>query len=1340
MSAIFISHSSRDNDAAASLRDTLERAGYRSVFLDFHPEDGIPAGRNWEAELYANLRACQAVVVLCSEHSMSSKWCFAEITHAKALGKELFPVRIGPCSIDPILTSYQVLDLTGSSGRTYDDLVRGFVAAKLDPASAAGLRPGRSPYPGLLAFEEEDAAVFFGRDAEVQEGLDLLNQVRRFSGARSVVLLGASGSGKSSVLKAGMLPRLRLKRDDWLIVEPFRPRGRPFQEMAIAIAASVKRYGEAADWRLLRDDLERQPETALADCLMSLRVASRADTATVLLSIDQAEELLAGRAERFLGAIAAALANTDVPAAVLFTLRSDFFAPFQRVAAAVDLVMRPAPIGPMPLQRLPRIIEGPAERAGIPVEPELTRQIVEDAGPHSLPLVAFALRELYEARTSPGRPLSLQDYRDRLGGLEGAIARRAEAVFTATPMSERQLDDVRRAFLRMVRLNEQDQFTRAPLLEREIPDAIRPILERFVQARLLVARGDEESDAAMEMAHEALIRSWERLRTWSAEDRNFLRWRGRLAASIAEWERTPDALLRGMALSEASEMFTARARELTDRERRFIEASRDAHEQEQLRWRRAYETALSRQLAAQAEQMRAQPNMIERSVLLATEAMRRQPGAEADLTLRRGLTLLPEPVLRVRLTGNLRSIDLSADGRMLVVGGEDGVVRLLVCATGEEVWRLRHSGAVYAVAFSPDGQLVASGSEATGDQAAWISRADTGARVATLGVPGSAVMLRFTPDGRYVVTAPGTSISSPPRPLDPFARVWDAASGRPVAALECGANPMALAFSDNARLLAVRDEKGAVRVFDLDTGALKVQMTATSAVAPMAGKYIMGSGCVAFSHDGRRLAGADGSSGLALWSAETGAVESLVGHSASVLSVDFSRDDALLALAGSDGTARVWQLREGRDIVLVKHGADVRGVRFLRDGRLATFSRDGTVSVWTARDGKVVKDNGRELLRVAHDESVTGIGTNSDDTLLASASWDGTVRVVRLQAGLHRQRFPHHREVNDIAFSPDSMVIATAGTQKIALWDAVSGELLHVLDDKRLGERVVFSRDQRYLGAVGNHTIVWTYSDRRMCFELPEPASCNAMAFSPDGARVATGGTDGAVHVWEIGSATELFSVPVEREVLALAFSPDGRRIAASTGYRYTFHQTAKTDPRVYLIDVEAGKRIGELPYRAHVVDLAFGPDGRRLLTASWDRSARVWDVEGLNQVGSISHDAGVTAVAFSPAGGCIATASDGAAMIWNADTREKLARIPDPMGATDSPTRTAVTFNHDGTLVATAMGSSGYIWTWRPEDLVAEACRKLSRDLTVEEWPHYLGDEPYRRTRELDPIAQTAE
>ena len=507
MSAVFISHSSKDNDAAASLRVGLERAGYRSVFLDFHPEDGIPAGRNWEAELYANLRACQAVVVLCSEHSMSSKWCFAEITHAKALGKELFPIKVGPCLIDPILTSYQVLDLSAGPTNAYESLLRGFLSAKLDPASAIGVKPGRSPYPGLLAFEEDDAAVFFGRDDEVQEILDLLTRVRRFSGSRSVVLLGASGSGKSSVLKAGLLPRLRLKEDDWLLVEPFRPRARPFQQMAIALAASLKRYGKSPDWHLLRDRLEAAPEATLADTLVDLRVAACRDSATTLLLIDQAEELLSVQAEPVLGAIAAAPNDSGAPTIALFTLRSDFFAAFQRLAANVALQIQTLPIGHMPMERLPRIIEGPAERYAIPIEPDLTRQIVEDAAPHSLPLVAFALRELFEARPSPSAPMSLRDYRNRLGGLEGSIAKAAEAVFIANPLSGSALRDLRYAFLRMVRINEQGQYTRAPLPEREIPDSIRSVLERFVQARLLVAHADEGTEGAIEMTHEALLRS-----------------------------------------------------------------------------------------------------------------------------------------------------------------------------------------------------------------------------------------------------------------------------------------------------------------------------------------------------------------------------------------------------------------------------------------------------------------------------------------------------------------------------------------------------------------------------------------------------------------------------------------------------------------------------------------------------------------------------------------------------------------------------------------------------------------------------------------------------------------
>lgn len=234
MSAIFISHSSRDSASAADLQAWLQQRGFRSLFLDFDPELGIPAGRNWEQELYRQLRACQAVIVLCSEHSMASDWCFVEITHARALGKYIFPMRIAPCVVRPPLTELQVVDAIVDRPSAYERLLHGLRMAGLDdPAIWDGSRP---PYPGLMAFQEADAAVFFGRDPDIRAALDMLNRLRRFGGTRLLICLGASGSGKSSLVRAGVLPRLKKDPDTWLSVPPFRPLQRPIDEMSMALA------------------------------------------------------------------------------------------------------------------------------------------------------------------------------------------------------------------------------------------------------------------------------------------------------------------------------------------------------------------------------------------------------------------------------------------------------------------------------------------------------------------------------------------------------------------------------------------------------------------------------------------------------------------------------------------------------------------------------------------------------------------------------------------------------------------------------------------------------------------------------------------------------------------------------------------------------------------------------------------------------------------------------------------------------------------------------------------------------------------------------------------------
>src|SRR5215471_6417619 len=184
MSILFISHSSSDHIAAEEMCGRLKDHGFateRSIFLDFDGTTGIQAGQRWEQTLYRSIRACRGVIVLCSRASMASRWCFMEMTHARALGKALFPVKIEECDIDAVLSDHQVVDLTKDKELGYQRLWGGILAAGIDPTDVFEWRSDRSPYPGLLAFEQEDAAVFFGRDREIGDGLDLVNKVRRLA-------------------------------------------------------------------------------------------------------------------------------------------------------------------------------------------------------------------------------------------------------------------------------------------------------------------------------------------------------------------------------------------------------------------------------------------------------------------------------------------------------------------------------------------------------------------------------------------------------------------------------------------------------------------------------------------------------------------------------------------------------------------------------------------------------------------------------------------------------------------------------------------------------------------------------------------------------------------------------------------------------------------------------------------------------------------------------------------------------------------------------------------------------------------------------------------------------
>lgn len=574
VSGIFISHSSRDREAAEAMATRLRAQGYQSLFLDFDPADGIPAGRDWEREIYARLRSCSGVVVLCSAHSMASDWCFAEITHARALGKRLFPVLIADCTLRPLLLDTQVVDLRADAEGGYARLWHGMRGAGLDPADSFAWESGRAPYPGLAPFQAADAAVYFGREQEQRRCLDTLAQMRRYGGERLLVVVGASGSGKSSLVRAGVLPRIA-RMPDWRVLAPMRPLRQPDEELA----------------RLLP---QGQPAPAATPAALGAALASafaaEPGQPAVLLVVDQLEELVTTStpeaAARFVQALRAALAPEAGELYCLATLRADYVGALQSLPAWGALPFRQQPLAPMNASHFAEIITGPARVAGLELEDGLVEALAHDTGsPDALPLLAFTLNRLWRD-FGDDRRLTLDEYRARFGGLEGAIRHEAEAVLGALAPAPEALTALRHAFRHLVRVEPEGGYTRRAARWQDLPAAAHPLLEALVAARLLVSGQDEGGARMLEVAHEALFRAWDQLRRWLDEDRVFLLWRQHALAAAEAWQRAPDdtgLLLRGGPLAEAQRWQAERADELGEPLRAYADASAAAERRMRLR-------------------------------------------------------------------------------------------------------------------------------------------------------------------------------------------------------------------------------------------------------------------------------------------------------------------------------------------------------------------------------------------------------------------------------------------------------------------------------------------------------------------------------------------------------------------------------------------------------------------------------------------------------------------------------------------------------------------------------------------------------------------------------------
>ena len=606
MARVFLSHSSRDNDSARRMKAWLEEQGFDAPFLDFDKHSGIPPGSDWEKILYREIELSQALLILQSANWNASKWCDREFTCARFLGKPIFQV-IETADGDPgpsIARDLQVLDLRQEREAGLGQLRKQLAAIALTAQGGFSWDGTRPPYPGLLSFEEADAPIYFGRDEDIHHLIERLTARRTLGGPRLLVLLGASGAGKSSLLRAGVLPRLRRSGRGWLVVPPFRPQGQPCQELARALALAADR---GADWRdlhrsLVEADSSESLPAVLAQIASDLRMSAAANEAHILLSIDQGEELFGAleqeEVQRFFRILTAAM-GADLPFLGVVTLRSEFLGRLQ--AAEKDgLTARfeEVSLAPLPMAQIPAIIKGPARVAGLEVEEGFVQQAAADAETEdALPLLAFALRELYE-RFGRHRHLTLSFYQalgnaqDDLSPLENAVRRRADEVLTGMHPSEHQMNALRDAFVPAMVRFEQGNYVRRPARWDALPPEAQPLLEQLVNARLLISHQEENGSRLLEVAHEALLRKWPLLRGWLDQDREFLIGSQQLEQDLQDWQKAseqqrPAALLTpGLKLQRAKAWLNERPQQLSVELRDFVQASSDQEEAKERKARR----------------------------------------------------------------------------------------------------------------------------------------------------------------------------------------------------------------------------------------------------------------------------------------------------------------------------------------------------------------------------------------------------------------------------------------------------------------------------------------------------------------------------------------------------------------------------------------------------------------------------------------------------------------------------------------------------------------------------------------------------------------------------------
>ncbi len=1133
--------------------------------------------------------------------------------------------------------------------------------------SASGPRwDGGCPYPGLLPYDQAHAAVFCGRERLTAELAGLL------AGAGIVMVTGASGAGKTSLLRAGLVPALARGvqvpgSQGWPVVS-LTVTARPLTDLAAGLARLDNRDPAAVRQRLA---------DAPGQAHLLIRELTR-NAARLVLIIDQFERVFAAdgaqeRAERaaFADALSAAAARPagprgEPPARVVIAVRGDYWDRCATLPQLVGAMERDQlVVGPMPDAGLRRAITGPAGASGLRVESALIEAMVADtsAAGASLPMLSQALALTWENREDSR--LTRAGY-DRAGRVAGAIETGAEAVYAR--LTEDQQAIARDVLRQMTAVDRDGRLVRRPVSSAGRDRRADAVLGALAQGRLVVL-----GDGTAEIAHDALLQAWPRLRGWLEEDQSSLILYGQLTKDTARWRqdgKDSSRLYRGVQLAAAREAARVWAADpgrypaLPAAEAEFLRASGRAGTRRR-RGRRTLAGALVLLLLAAL----AGAGLAVRSAR--DDASRQRTAATSARLAGQSTTLqATDPVTASLLAGAAWRIAPTAQARYSLLESLAQPVRGILSA---------RSGEVTAVASSPGGKTLAAAYRG-GTIRLWDAASHRLVSTATWG--GAADALAFAGNGKTLEVAGPTAVGT-----------WNLAgratiARQPLAGVTGITGGRSAAFSPDGSKLATGSGEGNVRLWDVATRQ-EIGAPMSSGLAPVE--------AVAFSPDGATVAAGSSDGTVQLWDATT---QNEVGTTmtagpAAIKALAFGPGGKVLAAGGEDGDVRLWDTAtQSQPGATMATGAPVAALTFSGNGTtLATAEGNGSTELWSTAS----QEQTGSALAAQGSARVSALDFGPGAGLLATGDATGTITLWNA-AGFHQSSAP---VVTGTPASP-----AAAGRHAPAALSA-HGEILAVS-----GQR-------------GTIRLRNTRTGRPVGQPIMTHQAVTGLALSPDGKLVAAIGAGGKARLWSVTTRQPTgIAVAVGQARDALAFSPGGKTFV-----------TVGANGTAALWSVATGHRVGALmstgaavsPGRAAVA-AAFSPDGRILATAV-DGSIRLWDTATRQQIGTpmTAGPSPAYAVAFSPDGRTLATAgADGTARLWDVATEQQIGT---PMTAGPDPLY-AVAFSRDGRTLVTA-GGDGTARSWDvafPAGLLAGACAIADQSLTRQQWASYAGTQPFQR------------